>query len=90
MGAPYDPDADANAACVIEAGSECSESRNELRDRAMAVESCVSEDASGGDTQRLAEHSLRRASVPLIGLVRVGEVTASSPTSCAIASMRSE
>src|SRR5882757_3517948 len=45
---------------VTEAGSECSESANELRDLAMTVEPAVSEDPSRADAQRLSQHAFQR------------------------------
>src|SRR3954449_12634144 len=45
---------------ATEAGSECSESANELRDLAVPIEPAVSEQAPGADAQRLAEHALQR------------------------------
>src|SRR3954469_4475881 len=59
MGAPRRP-LDAGIPGATEAGSECSESANELRDLAVPIEPAVSEQAPGADAQRLAEHALQR------------------------------
>ena len=69
---------------------QCSQSGYELLDLAMTIEAAVAEDPAGARRGRSRSANRRHSPAPLIGLVRVGDVAAFRPTSCAMSSMRAE